>query len=113
MSSIIGCLVLGELQQMSSAANGTKKAKEKADDQFSKYLDKTFNKTASLMAFSSKAVAQLALEFAGNPEEELWLAERAFLYGKNLGIGLQSMDDLLDFIASEEELGKPAGADQK
>ena len=106
MSSIIGCLVLGELQQM-TANNGAK------EDAFSHYLDKTFNKTASLMAYSSKAVAQLALEFAGSPEEELWLAERAFFYGKNLGIGFQLVDDLLDFVASEEELGKPAGADLK
>ena len=32
-------------------------------------------------------------------------------YGMNLGIAFQLVDDLLDFIGSEEVLGKPAGAD--
>src|SRR5437867_6443984 len=32
-------------------------------------------------------------------------------YGMNLGIAFQLADDLLDFVASEEALGKPAGAD--
>ena len=32
-------------------------------------------------------------------------------YGMNLGIAFQLIDDLLDFVASEEALGKPAGAD--
>jgi len=32
-------------------------------------------------------------------------------YGMNLGIAFQLVDDLLDFVASEEVLGKPAGAD--
>lgn len=32
-------------------------------------------------------------------------------YGMNLGISFQLVDDLLDFTGTEEELGKPAGAD--
>src|SRR5439155_1116734 len=32
-------------------------------------------------------------------------------YGMNLGIAFQLVDDLLDFVSSEEVLGKPAGAD--
>src|SRR6266702_6959123 len=32
-------------------------------------------------------------------------------YGMNLGIAFQLIDDLLDFVGSEEVLGKPAGAD--
>jgi octaprenyl-diphosphate synthase len=32
-------------------------------------------------------------------------------YGMNLGIAFQLVDDLLDFVATEEVLGKPAGAD--
>src|SRR5438876_795917 len=32
-------------------------------------------------------------------------------YGMNLGIAFQLVDDLLDFVSSEEILGKPAGAD--
>ena len=32
-------------------------------------------------------------------------------YGMNLGLAFQLVDDLLDFVATEEVLGKPAGAD--
>jgi heptaprenyl diphosphate synthase/octaprenyl-diphosphate synthase len=32
-------------------------------------------------------------------------------YGYNLGIAFQIVDDILDFIGTEEELGKPVGSD--
>lgn len=35
----------------------------------------------------------------------------AYSYGRNIGIAFQIMDDLLDFTASEDSLGKPSGAD--
>ena len=35
----------------------------------------------------------------------------AYNYGRNIGIAFQIMDDLLDFTASEDSLGKPSGAD--
>ena len=35
----------------------------------------------------------------------------AFLYGKHLGIAFQLVDDLLDFVSSADQLGKPAAAD--
>ena len=35
----------------------------------------------------------------------------AFLYGKNIGIAFQLIDDWLDFAATAEQLGKPAAAD--
>jgi geranylgeranyl pyrophosphate synthase len=37
------------------------------------------------------------------------MTEAAFQYGKHLGIAFQLKDDLLDFEASAELLGKPAG----
>jgi all-trans-nonaprenyl-diphosphate synthase len=33
------------------------------------------------------------------------------LYGRNLGLAFQIVDDILDFTASDEVLGKPAGSD--
>ena len=39
--------------------------------------------------------------------------QAAFLYGKNLGIAFQLIDDYLDFSASAASLGKPAAADLK
>jgi geranylgeranyl pyrophosphate synthase len=32
-------------------------------------------------------------------------------YGYNLGIAFQIVDDILDFISTEEEMGKPVGSD--
>jgi len=32
-------------------------------------------------------------------------------YGYNLGIAFQIVDDILDFVGTEEELGKPTGSD--
>ena len=52
MSQILTDLVNGEFQQMASKAD--------KNDRFQLYLDKTFNKTASLMANSCKSVALLA-----------------------------------------------------
>lgn len=39
--------------------------------------------------------------------------ELAFQYGRNLGLAFQFVDDLLDFVSSSEQLGKPAAADLK
>ncbi len=41
------------------------------------------------------------------------LVETAFQYGKNLGLAFQFVDDLLDFVSSSEQMGKPAAADLK
>ena len=32
-------------------------------------------------------------------------------YGYNLGIAFQIVDDIMDFIGTEEEVGKPVGSD--
>ena len=51
--------------------------------------------------------------------ENLWLEvndkilQSAYLYGKNLGMAFQLIDDYLDFSASADLLGKPAAADLK
>jgi geranylgeranyl pyrophosphate synthase len=42
------------------------------------------------------------------PEESIQILIK---YGYNLGIAFQIVDDILDFIGTEEELGKPAGSD--
>ena len=35
----------------------------------------------------------------------------AFQFGRQIGIAFQLVDDLLDFVATSAQLGKPAGAD--
>ena len=42
---------------------------------------------------------------------EIELQIVAFEYGRLLGIAFQLVDDLLDFVASSEQLGKPTAAD--
>ena len=52
MSRTLHDLVVGELQQLTT--------KSERDDRFQTYMKKTYNKTASLMANSCQAVAQMA-----------------------------------------------------
>lgn len=68
------------------------------------YLEKTYKKTASLIANSSKSAGLLS----GVSAE---VAENLYRYGNHLGLAFQVVDDILDFTASTEVLGKPAGSD--
>jgi all-trans-nonaprenyl-diphosphate synthase len=70
------------------------------------YLEKSYYKTASLIANSSKSAGLLS----GVSDE---LAEHLYRYGRNLGLAFQIVDDILDFTGSTETLGKPAGSDLK
>ena len=74
------------------------------DLSFEAYLDKSFYKTASLMAGSARAAAVLS-------ESSKSTTEALYEYGRCLGIAFQIVDDLLDFTSSTETLGKPAGSD--
>ncbi len=68
-----------------------------------RYLDMIYKKTASLIEASCKAAA-----IAEN------LNENDFgLYGKNIGLAFQIIDDLLDITQDEKTLGKPAMLDFK
>jgi len=78
--------------------------KDEESERFQHYLAKSFNKTASLMAYSCKANAALA----GASTKQV---DDAFSYGRNIGIAFQLVDDLLDFVSSADQLGKPAAAD--
>ena len=97
LSQVLADLVQGEFMQLQN---------KEESERFEHYLSKSFNKTASLMAYSCRANALLA----GVHEE---LVEGAFRYGRNIGIAFQLVDDLLDFIVSADQLGKPAAADLK
>ncbi len=61
-------------------------------------------KTGALIAFSCEAGAILGR--AGAPERAALLG-----YARDLGLAFQIVDDLLDFDATPEELGKPTGQD--
>lgn len=67
------------------------------------YLDMIYKKTGSLIEASAASAAILA-----------GLDEAKYaLYGRNLGIAFQMVDDILDITADEATLGKPAMADFK
>jgi len=97
LSQVLADLVQGEFQQLETK-------EDEGQERFEHYLTKSFNKTASLMAHTCQANALLA-----GVEKEL--LRDAFLYGRNIGVAFQLVDDLLDFTASADQLGKPAAAD--
>ncbi len=68
---------------------------------YDKYLDMIYKKTASLIEASAKAAALLC----GKDEKKY------ALYGKNLGLAFQMVDDILDITQDSETLGKPAMLD--
>ncbi|MDX2212854.1 MAG: solanesyl diphosphate synthase [Oculatellaceae cyanobacterium bins.114] len=70
------------------------------------YLEKTYYKTASLIANSSKSAGLLS--GVGND-----LALDLYSYGRHVGLAFQIVDDILDFTGSIDALGKPAGSDLK
>merc|ERR1712023_411068 len=73
---------------------------------FDYYIEKTFYKTGSLMAYACQSAAQLA----GADDE---IIEAAYLYGGYIGIAFQIVDDLLDILQNEATTGKPVGADMQ
>jgi octaprenyl-diphosphate synthase len=68
------------------------------------YLAKIRGKTASLFAMCTQTGAMLDAE---DPAAVARLRD----YGLNLGMAFQVVDDVLDYTASEAELGKPVGSD--
>lgn len=68
------------------------------------YYEQIYSKTASLFAAATGTGAVLS----DAPEEAVSALTR---YGKNLGMAFQVVDDILDFIGNEGEMGKPVGSD--
>ncbi len=67
------------------------------------YKHMLYQKTAALIEASSEAAAILAKK-----RREVYK-----IYGKNLGLAFQMIDDILDIISDEKTLGKPALSDFK
>lgn len=68
---------------------------------YDSYLDMIYKKTASLIEASARSAAILA-----------GLDENKYaLYGKNLGLAFQMIDDILDITQDSATLGKPAMLD--
>jgi len=68
------------------------------------YLTRISAKTASLITLALESGAILSQA----PEEAVAALRE---YGHNLGIAFQIVDDILDFVGDEAEMGKPTGSD--
>lgn len=86
----------GELKQTFDAFN--------LEQSRGRYFERIAGKTASLFSLSTQSGAILSQA----PEESIQALKG---YGTDLGIAFQVVDDLLDFIGTEGELGKPIGSD--
>ncbi len=95
-SQTLATISSGELNQFFSAYN-LKQTREQ-------YFKKISGKTASLFCLATESGAVLS----GAPEKSI---KMLIDYGHHLGIAFQIVDDILDFIGTEEELGKPVGSD--
>ncbi|KAI3774918.1 hypothetical protein L1987_49481 [Smallanthus sonchifolius] len=96
ISQVIKDFASGEIKQASSLFV--------CDVKLDEYLIKSYYKTASLIAASTKGAAI----FSGVDND---ISKQMYQYGKNLGLSFQVVDDILDFTQSAEQLGKPAGSD--
>ena len=86
----------GELNQAFNAFN--------LEQSRPQYLQRVAKKTASLFAMATESGAALSEA----PEKSIQILIE---YSHNLGIAFQIVDDILDFIGTEENLGKPVGSD--
>lgn len=86
----------GEVQQMFNGRHDPPDRQE--------YERRIYAKTASLLAMSAESGPILA-GVDGNTAKALRV------YGEQLGMAFQIVDDVLDFVADEETLGKPVGSD--
>ena len=86
----------GELKQSFSAFN--------LGQTHQQYFQRIAQKTAALFCMATESGAALSQA----PEESIQVLIE---YAYNLGIAFQIVDDVLDFISTEKELGKPVGSD--
>ena len=90
ISNAVTLLSLGELQDVQMG--------ESFNSDLNSYMQMIYNKTASLIEASARCGALLC----GKDEESFGL------YGKNLGLAFQIVDDVLDVTQDSATLGKPS-----
>jgi len=86
----------GELAQIFAAFS--------LEQTYQQYIHRISCKTAALFILATESGAVLSEA----PEASIKILNE---YGYNLGIAFQIVDDILDFIGTEEEIGKPIGSD--
>ena len=91
----LATIVNGELTQMFSARGVIER---------DNYYQRIYAKTASLFEMASLAACMVATE-----DEETRLAMKVF--GYEVGMAFQIVDDILDFTGEQSAVGKPIGSD--
>jgi len=98
MATALESLVSGEVMQLKSPPESLL--------QMESYLKKSYYKTASLICYACRSTALL-----GGHSYSSTVATAMEEFGFHLGLAFQIQDDILDFTAAENVLGKPALAD--
>jgi len=96
MASTTNVIAEGEVLQLLNVND--------ADTNEARYLEVIYSKTAKLF----EAACQLGAILSGLPLEE---EEKIAQYGVHLGTAFQLIDDILDYSADAEEMGKNVGDD--
>ncbi|KAL3781242.1 hypothetical protein ACHAWO_009874 [Cyclotella atomus] len=98
MATALESLVAGEIMQL--------KASPEELLQMESYLKKSYYKTASLICYACRSTALLGGHAYGST-----VATACEEFGFHMGLAFQIQDDILDFTAAANILGKPALAD--
>jgi geranylgeranyl pyrophosphate synthase len=98
LSETVMTICFGEMLQLTS--------QRRYDQSMDEYYAKIERKTAVLLAASTYCGAVLG----GLPDVQVEALRR---FGRLLGMSFQIADDVLDYLATEEEVGKPVGNDLK
>merc|ERR1712127_872332 len=98
MATALESLVSGEVMQLKSPPESLL--------EMDSYLRKSYYKTASLICYACRSTAMLGGHNYGST-----VATACEEFGFHLGLAFQIQDDILDFTAAENVLGKPALAD--
>jgi heptaprenyl diphosphate synthase len=96
LAATIGRLCAGEVTELRAAYDTTRSE--------SSYFEAINGKTAALFATSCRIGAIVG----GSPRPDVDTLTR---FGDRYGMAFQIVDDVLDVVATDEELGKPAGLD--
>ncbi|CAJ1961599.1 unnamed protein product [Cylindrotheca closterium] len=98
MANALESLVAGEIMQLKAPAESLLEMET--------YLRKSYYKTASLICYACRSAALLGGHAYGST-----VATACEEFGYHLGLAYQIQDDILDFTAAANILGKPALAD--
>lgn len=96
MTGVIKKMCEGEIKQASQNFNHSQTEED--------YFERIYKKTACLLSASCRAGAVIS----GLEQNYIGLLEE---FGRNIGCAYQIIDDILDYIADTEKLGKPVCAD--